>query len=453
MDIVLDARSIERMITAFGDRLVDTLVAPSTLAQVVLIAVAFVIGRLAAPRISGWIRTWHRRVDSESRLGRVRSAVVRRLTLALIPLIVPIVVLALSWLSLGVAGQLGWPRRQLNLAVSLLAAWVVIRLTSSVIRDRDWARLIAFIVWALAALNIFDLLGATVASIERLSFRVGTLRISPLDMLTGLIWLGGLLWLAVWAAGYVEQRVLSGSGLTASVQLLFARLTKVVLIVIAVFVALGTMGIDLTALAVFTGAVGVGIGFGLQAIFNNFIAGLILLSEKSLKVGDFVDLERGRLAGTVRQINVRNTIITTPDNIDVAVPNSEFVSGRVTNWTMLDAHARIHVPFGVAYGVDVGRVHQAVCEAADSVTFTLKDDSDRKPLLWLVRFGESRLEFELVVWLTTEGIHRPAGAHAAYCLAIYKALQRYGIEIPFPQRDVHVKTAGPLYVGADRPRA
>jgi small-conductance mechanosensitive channel len=113
---------------------------------------------------------------------------------------------------------------------------------------------------------------------------------------------------------------------------------------------------------------------------------------------------------------------------------------------MLDAHARIHVPFGIAYGTDLELVRQAVCEAADQVKFTLKDDSGRVSQLWLVNFAESRLEFELVVWLTSEGIHRPLGARAAYCWAIYQSLRKYGIDVPFPQRDLHVKTSVPLRV-------
>lgn len=283
------------------------------------------------------------------------------------------------------------------------------------------------------------------AFLQSLTVTIGNFRVSLITVVTGLLWLALLLGLASWTARILEARVLFHSRLTPSVQLLFSRLIKVVLITAAVFIALGTMGIDLTAFAVFTGAVGVGIGFGLQAIFNNFVAGLILLSEKSLKVGDFVDLEGG-LAGTVRQINIRNTIITTPLNIDVVVPNSEFVNGRVTNWTMLDPHARMRVPFGVAYGTDCEFLREVLLEAADNVQFTLKDDNDRKTQLWLVKFGESRIEFELVVWLTTEGIHRPMGAHAAYCWAIYTALLKHGIEVPLPQRDLHLKTAVPLRI-------
>ena len=317
---------------------------PSIIAQTAAIAVAAGVALLATPPLQRWIRTWHRRVDTKSRLGQSTNAFVRRLTLTLLPLLAPIVALLLLWPALLAAQRAGWPRQELKFAVSLLAAWILIRLISSLVRDRFWARAIAVVVWAIAALNIFGLLDDTATYLYNLSWTVGGLRVSPMAIITGIVWLCLLLWLASWLARVLEARVLSLSRATPSLQLLAARLLKVVLIIAAVFIALGTIGIDLTAFAVFTGALGVGIGFGLQAIFNNFVAGLILLSEKSLKVGDFIDLERGHLAGTVRQINIRNTIITTPDSIDVAVPNSEFVNGRVTNWTMLDANARIHVP-------------------------------------------------------------------------------------------------------------
>ena len=446
MDMLADPHPLTESLAALRAWLAREFFSPSIIAQAVGIAAAVGLALLAAPWLQGWIRTWHRRGDNETRLEQAAKAFFQRMTPALLPLLAPIVALLPLWSALLLAQRAGWPHQALKLAVSLLAAWVLIRLISSLVRDRFGARAIAVIVWAVAALNIFGVLDETTTFLQDLGWTVGGLRISPMAVVSGLIWLSLLLWLAIWIARVLEARVLSLSGATPSLQLLAARLLKVLLIIAAVFIALGTIGIDLTAFVVFTGALGVGIGFGLQAIFNNFVAGLILLSEKSLKVGDFVDLERGHLAGTVRQINIRNTIITTPDTIDVAVPNSEFVNGRVTNWTMLDAHARIHVPFGIAYGTDLELVRQAVCPAADQVKFTLKDDSGRVPQLWLVNFAESRLEFELVVWLTSEGIHRPLGARAAYCWAIYQSLCKYGIEVPFPQRDLHVKTSVPLRV-------
>ncbi|MFO1154617.1 MAG: mechanosensitive ion channel [Rhodospirillales bacterium] len=456
MDLPADTQFLTASLATARVWLAREFSSPSLVVQAVVIVIATGAALLTAPRLQRWCRTWHRRFDVDSQAGQTANAFVRRLTLTLIPLLPYIVALLVMWPALLFAQEAGWPHQTIRLVVSLVAAWVAIRLTSSLVRDRFWAGAIAVVVWIVAALSILGILQETTAYVQGLNWRVGGLRISPVEIVTGLLWLGLLLWIAGWTARMLEARVISRTGATPSLQLLTARLLKVILVIAAVFIALGTIGIDLTAFAVFTGALGVGIGFGLQAIFNNFIAGLILLSEKSIKVGDFVDLERGHLAGTVRQVNIRNTIITTPDSIDVAVPNSEFVNGRVTNWTMLDAHARIHVPFGVAYGCDLELVRKAVCEAAQEVKFTLKDDSVRVPQLWLVNFAESRLEFELVVWLTIEGIHRPLGARAQYCWAIYQSLRRHGIEIAFAQRDLHVKTSVPLRIdlgdGGNTPR-
>ena len=190
---------------------------------------------------------------------------------------------------------------------------------------------------------------------------------------------------------------------------------------------------------VFAGALGVGLGFGLQAIFNNFVSGLIILFDRTLKVGDFVELASG-VHGTVRDIYIRATRITTNDNIDIVVPNSEFVSGRVVNWTLREVSRRLKVPFGVAYGSDKELVKKAALEAAAEVPFTLTQEGDRKPQVWLTGFGDSSLNFALVVWLTAEATKRPGAVTAAYNWALESALARYGIEIPFPQRDLHVRS-------------
>ncbi len=217
------------------------------------------------------------------------------------------------------------------------------------------------------------------------------------------------------------------------------RLSHYTILVIAFMIALSSIGIDFTKFALFVSALGVGLGFGLQAIFSNFVAGLIILFEKSLKVGDFVELESG-LNGEVREINIRGTLITTNDNIDILVPNSEFVSGRVTNWTLREAHRRVRISFGVAYGTDKDLVRQAVLEAAANVPFTFIGAKAREPQVWLVGFGDSSLDFELVVWLTQDAVKRPGAVHAAYNWAIETALGEHGIEIPFPQRDLHIRS-------------
>ena len=281
MDMLADPQPLADGLAALRAWLAREFSSPSIIAQTAAIGAAGGLAMLVAPRLEGLIRTWDRRVDTGSRLGQPSKTFIRRLTLTLLPLLVPFVALVLLWPALLGAQRAGWPHQELKLAVSLLAAWVLIRLTSSLIRDRFWARAIAVVVWTVAALNIFGVLHETMAFLENLSWTVGGLQISPMAIAAGVLWLSLLLWLATWTARVLEARVLSMSGATPSLQLLAARLLKVLLIIAAVFIALGTIGIDLTAFAVFTGALGVGIGFGLQAIFNNFVAGLILLSERA----------------------------------------------------------------------------------------------------------------------------------------------------------------------------
>ena len=221
-----------------------------------------------------------------------------------------------------------------------------------------------------------------------------------------------------------------------------SRLLHYVVMTVGFLVGLSAIGIDLSKFALFASALGVGVGFGLQTLVSNFIAGLMLLFEKSLKVGDFIELESG-ISGEVREINIRSTVITTNDNIDIVVPNSVFVNGHVMNWTMRDVYRRIHVPFGVAYGSDKELVRKAVLEAASTVSHTLTNDESRQPQVWLTAFGDSSLNFELIVWLTSDAVKRPGKVNADYLWAIESALHKYGIEIPFPQRDLHVRSWSP----------
>ncbi len=219
----------------------------------------------------------------------------------------------------------------------------------------------------------------------------------------------------------------------------FGRLVHYTVLSVGILIGLSSIGIDFTKFALFASALGVGIGFGLQTLISNFVAGLIILFEKSLKVGDFVELESG-VTGEVREINMRSTLLTTNDNVDILVPNSEFVGGRVTNWTMREAYRRIRVSFGVAYGTDKEMVKKAALEAAAEVRWTLKGVKGRQSQVWFVEFGDSSLNFELVVWLTPEAVKRPGAVNAAYLWEIESKLREYAIEVPFPQRDLHLRS-------------
>ncbi|WP_374604129.1 mechanosensitive ion channel family protein [Arenimonas sp.] len=249
-------------------------------------------------------------------------------------------------------------------------------------------------------------------------------------------------WLVSWAVrrGLTKYSQREGTRDRRAAIYTVGRIVHYLLLLVAFLVALELIGVPASRFAVFAGAIGVGLGFGLQAIFNNFISGLILLFDGSLKVGDFVELESG-VHGEVSDINIRATRITTNDNIEILVPNSEFVSGRVVNWTHNDVSRRLRIPFGVAYGSDKETVKAAALEAACAVPFTLAQEGPRRPQVWLTEFGDSSLNFDLVVWLTAEATKRPSAVKAAYNWELETALARHGLEIPFPQRDLHLRSA------------
>lgn len=228
---------------------------------------------------------------------------------------------------------------------------------------------------------------------------------------------------------------------TSSTVYAFSRLARYVVWIVGTMIGLNYLGFDLTTLAFLGGAIGVGIGFGLQNIFSNFISGIIILVEKTLKIGDFVDLQSG-VRGTVTEIGMRYTRVTTNDSVDILVPNSEFINGRVTNWTFTDRSKRIRVAFGVAYGTDKKLVREAGIAAAKSVKGMLVDDLHPADVR-LTKFGDSSLDFELIAWVGPEIIGRPGGANARLLWALEDELTARGIEIPFPQRDVRIRSESP----------
>ncbi|MDX1655945.1 MAG: mechanosensitive ion channel, partial [Candidatus Competibacteraceae bacterium] len=262
----------------------------------------------------------------------------------------------------------------------------------------------------------------------------------------GLLRLALILFIAWWVS-YALRRALRQlgerrEGLNQSAIYTVGRLSHYFIVTLGFIVGLSSIGVDFTNFALVAGALSIGIGFGLQSIVNNFVSGLILLFERSLKVGDWIELASG-VAGEVREINVRSTVINTNDNIDIVVPNSEFMNNNVTNWTLAEGFCRIHLPFRVAYGVDKDQVRQAVLEAAEKLPHTLTGVPGRNPGVWLVCFGDNGLEFELVVWITPRAVKRPGAVNAAYMWEIESALGKYGIEIPIPQRDLRWREGSP----------
>ena len=217
----------------------------------------------------------------------------------------------------------------------------------------------------------------------------------------------------------------------------FTRFIHYSLIILGLLFALSLVGIDMSRLALVAGALGIGVGLGLQELVKNFVSGIVILLERTLKVGDFIELEAG-VFGVVKEINFRSTMIRTNDNVDIMVPNADLVTNRVINWTLEEPRARLRVPFGVAYGSDKELVKKAVLEAAASVEHTLTDKK-YAPTVWFTGFGDSSLDFVLGVWVDYEAVIRPTALKSDYLWAIDDAFRKYHIDIPFPQRDVYIK--------------
>lgn len=271
-------------------------------------------------------------------------------------------------------------------------------------------------------------------------FNIGGTRISLAGLLMAMVFVVGI-W---WFAGMLERSVHRLARRYADEPWKFARihllsrLMRYGVWVLGTVIGLNYIGIDLTSIALLGSALAVGLGFGLQNVFSNFVSGVIILLERSLKVGDFVDLESG-VRGHVREIAMRYTRVTTNDSLDVLVPNSEFINGRVVNWTLDDAHRRMHIPFGVAYGTPKELVREAGIEAARNVKGVVENDR-MSTAVWLIKYGDNSMDYELIVWADRSLTTRPASTHASLMWALDDALKVRGIEIPFPQRDLHIRS-------------
>lgn len=241
-------------------------------------------------------------------------------------------------------------------------------------------------------------------------------------------------WLSSRTKRFLFNRFLAQSGLDRSLQYAIAQIVSNVVLIVGIFIVLDNAGIHLGALAVFAGAVGVGVGFGLQNIASNFISGLVILAERPITIGDRVEV--AGIIGQVQHIRARSTVIVTNDNITMIVPNSKFIDSPVTNWTYGDPRVRFRIPIGVAYGSDIEKVRTALIEAGKENPHTLKDP---EPSVFLEKFGQNSIEFELVVW-SSEMSYRPRRYRSDLNFAIEKKLREAGIEIPNPQRDLHIRS-------------
>jgi len=323
--------------------------------------------------------------------------------------------------------------------VPLLASLAVIRAVFFVLHLSfrgpwlgSFERAFALIVWAVVALHITGLLPDLIELLEGVSFTVGKQKLNVWLILQGMVTVLATLLLALWLGGAIEARLMAAPGLDSNLRTVFARLAKAVLIVLAVLIGLPMVGIDLTTLSVFGGALGVGLGFGLQKIAANYISGFIILLDRSIRIGDLISVGQDR--GQVTRITTRYTVLKGQTGIDAIVPNEVLVGSVVQNESFTDTRVRITLPVQVAYGTDLERAMAIMVDAATSQARVLANPPVKA---FVMAFADSGINLELGFWVNDpeEGTQQ---LRSDVNLGIWRGFQATGIEIPFPQREVRI---------------
>ena len=411
---------------------IQSLASPWTLLQLAVLVTAL-LGSLALARwLTPPLEQRLRAIEGQPLLLRILVLFLRRLRWIILALLLWSISLLLAAARIPEGGVL------ISTAASLVTAWVIISIVSRLIRNQLLAAVVAALVWSVVALSILGLLPQTLALLDQAAFSVGDFRLSLLTAIKAVLFVAVLLWLARVAADFIERRIKSESDLSPTALVLIGKAVKGVLFVGAFLMALSLLGIDLSALAIFSGALGLGIGFGLQKVASNLVSGIIILLDKSIKPGDVIGL--GDTIGWISELKARYVSVVTRDGIEYLIPNETFVTDRVINWSHTNRVVRLEIKFGAGYDSDPHAVRKMAVEAVEKLERVV---DSRPPVCHLVGFGESSLDFVLRFWIQDPeaGLVNIRGQ---VLLAIWDTFKKNGIRIPYPHREVFVHGARPV---------
>ena len=420
------------------DLAIATFSEASVLIQLGLIAVLFPIAWFLSNRVEPLLEERARGIKGMPGLLRVVIAFMRRFEWVFF-----IILLLLAYVATSVTA---WPGSNYLVysAMLLSTAWLLISVVSHTIRSKTVRKFFAWIAWLYVSALILGIVDDVAALLDGAGFTVGSVRLSILTLLQASILLSVVMWGSSRLGDFLDRRVQGIDELTPSLRVLIGKIIRILLIIVAALVAMSGLGIDLTALTVLSGAVGVGIGFGLQKVVSNFISGIIILMDQSIKPGDTIEL--GETFGWIRELRARFVSVVTRDGREYLIPNEDFITTQVINWSFSDRYVRIDVPFGVSYDSDPHEVTRLAIEAAAAVDRV--DDTRKSPVCWMTAFGDSALEFKLRFWITDPqgGLTNVRGQ---VLLSLWDAFKEHDINIPYPHREVIMKT--PVAISADNP--
>jgi small-conductance mechanosensitive channel len=415
-------RLLEIWNVVYGWLLANVLVLDNAV-QAAIVGLTLLLALLFAQRFTPWLARYreHRSVG--------RGVVIAQ-SMAL-----SVIWLVLIWFATIIVGAADQPSGLLSTALTLLVAWIVIHFGSQFVRHRGLATLITWAVWSIAALSILGLLDPIIAALDSAVIWGGEPRISVYTVVRSTVSLAVLLSVALYLTSLTESRIRTSQTLSPSVQVLLSKSLKIVLVSIAVLVAVRSVGIELGALAVLGGALGLGVGFGLQKIVSNLISGVILLVDKSIKPGDIISVSG--TYGWVTALGGRYVSVVTRDGVEHLIPNETLISERVENWTHTQRRTRLKLDVGVHHESDLKQVI-AICEDAARATTRVLPDPEPKCLF--IEFGDSALKLQLRFWIgdAQNGVQN---VKSDVLIEIWQRFKQQGIRVPYPQRDLHVRSS------------
>lgn len=425
-------REIQVALTFLETTFFSLLFRPYGQIQIALLVGIFIVAHLLArvfePRFEAWLR------NLETTRGRLRflAVLLRRLRLAFF--------ITGTWLVFLVMRAFTWPSRSYLIGVvgAIATVWLTVTLIARLVRNPLARKALTYTVCIVVALQILGMLPIAVKVLESAAVTVGDLRVSLLLVVKTVFVVALLFWIASLVSSATERRLQRVEDLSPSMRVLTAKLIRIVLFAIALMIALQSIGFNLTSLTVFSGAVGIGVGFGLQKVVSNLVSGMILLLDKSIKPGDVIEV--GDTFGWIQTLSGRYVSVVTRDGREYLIPNEDLITSQVINWSHTNPRVRLEVEFGVSYDADPHEIRSIAIEAAGVAKRVLPDP---KPVCHLVAYGASSIDFVLRFWIAdpNAGVVNIKGE---ILLALWDALKANDIEIPYPRRDVQLR--GPVRV-------
>lgn len=353
----------------------------------------------------------------------------------------PIFFVMLMWAAVWLMRETTWPSRSyiLSIIATLATAWLLVVFLTRLIRSPLMRSIVRYGAWVYVTLYVLGVLDEAVSILDAAAIRMGEFRLSALMIVQGVVIVGALFAFARFATRTTSDRIRRNDDISPSMQVLIVKVIQIAFYALAFFVGVRAIGIDLTGLAVLSGAIGVGLGFGLQKVVSNLVSGVIILLDKSIKPGDVISL--GDTFGWIQTLGARYASVVTRDGKEYLIPNEDLITGQVVNWSHSNDYVRLDIHFGTAYSDDPHKVRALAIEAAKSVDRVL---SIKAPVCHIVGFGDSSVDYILRFWISdpTGGLTNIRGN---VFLAIWDSFQENGISIPFPQREVRMledKTGG-----------